>query len=102
MAIDIIYICSHIGQAPRYLRDLVRLPSSVISLRLLLDRHDFFVPRARTSMVRHGPSQSLALQLWNQLPPSTGSTLLTGEPSAAFRSLKTALFSRGLSHWKRL
>ena len=26
--------------------------------------------------------------LWNQLLPSTRSTLLTGEPSASFRSLK--------------
>ena len=31
--------------------------------------------------------------LWNQLLPSTRSTLLTGEPSASFRSLKTTLFS---------
>jgi len=38
--------------------------------------------------------------LWNQLPPSTQSILLTDEPSASFRSLKTALFSLGLSHWK--
>jgi len=29
------------------------------------------------------------------------STLLTGEPCASFRSLKTALFSLGISHWKR-
>src|SRR6218665_3974459 len=35
---------SHIGQAPRYLRDLIRLPSSAISLRPLrsLGRHDLF------------------------------------------------------------
>jgi len=38
--------------------------------------------------------------LWNQLLPSTPSTLLAGEPSASFRTLKTALFSLGLSHWK--
>jgi len=38
--------CLHIGQAPRCLRDLVRLPSSAISLRPLcsLDRHDLYVP----------------------------------------------------------
>src|SRR6218665_2641495 len=43
---------SHIGQAPRYLRDLIRLPSAAISLRPLrsLDRHDLYVPRARTAM----------------------------------------------------
>ena len=95
---------SHIGQAPTYLRDLIRLPSSAISLGPLcsLDRHDLYVPRARTSMAQTrrafaiiGPS------LWNQLLPSTRSTLLTREPSASFRSLKTALFSLGLSHWQR-
>src|SRR6218665_3173272 len=32
--------------------------------------------------------------LWNQLLPSTRFTLLTGEPSVSFRSLKTALFPR--------
>src|SRR6218665_373962 len=35
--------------------------------------------------------------LWNQLLPSAPSTLLTGEPSASFRSLKAVLFSLGLS-----
>src|SRR6218665_2968077 len=39
--------------------------------------------------------------LWNQLPPLTCSFFLTGEQSASFRSLKTALFSLGISHWKR-
>jgi len=36
-----------------YLRELIRLPSSAISLRPLrsLDRHDLFGPRARISMV---------------------------------------------------
>src|SRR6218665_4020418 len=94
---------SHIGQAPRYLRDLIRLPSSAIALRLLrsLDRHDLFVPRARTSMAQTRVFAIIGPSLWNQLLPSTRSTLLTGEPSPSFRSLKTALFSLGLSHWKR-
>jgi len=35
--------------------------------------------------------------LWNQHPPSTRSTLLTCEPSAFFRSLKTALLSLWVS-----
>ena len=38
---------------------------------------------------------------FNQLLPSTWSTFLNGEPSASFRSLKTAFFSLGLLHWKR-
>src|SRR6218665_429784 len=94
---------SHIGQALRYLRDIIRLPSSVISLRPLrsLDRHDLFVPRARTSMAQTRAFAIIGPSLWNQLLPSTRSTLLTGVPSASFRSLKTAFFSLGLSHWKR-
>ena len=85
------------------LRDLIRLPSSAISLRPLrsLDRHDLFVPRARTSMAQTRAFAIIGPSLWNQLLPSTRSTLLTGQPSASFRSLKTALFSLGLSHWKR-
>jgi len=35
--------------------------------------------------------------LWNQLLPSTRSILLTGEPSAFFRSLITVLFSGSLA-----
>src|SRR6218665_1611573 len=94
---------SHIGQAPRYLRNLICLPSSAISLRPLrsLDHHDLFVPRARTSMAQTRAFAIIGPSLWNQLLPSTRSTLLTDEPSASFHSLKTALFSLGLSHWKR-
>src|SRR6218665_3555955 len=93
----------HIGQAPKYLRDPIRLPSSAISLRPLrsLDRHDLFVPQARTSTAQTRAFAIIGPSLWNQLLPSTQSTLLTGEPSVSFRSLKTALFSLGLSHWKR-
>src|SRR6218665_4032144 len=52
-ALTLIYR-SHIGQAPRYLRDFIRLPSSAISLRPLrsLDLHDIFVPQASTSMAQ--------------------------------------------------
>ena len=39
--------------------------------------------------------------IWNQRLPSKRSTLLTGKLGASFRSLKTALFSLGLSQWKR-
>jgi len=94
---------SHIGHALRYLRDLIRLPSSAISLRSLrsLDRHDLFVPRARTSMAQTWAFAIIGPSLWNQLLPSTRSTLLAGEPSASFRSPKTALCSLGLSNWKR-
>src|SRR6218665_3358861 len=60
---------SHIGQAPRYLPDLIRLSSSAISLCLLrsLDRHDPFVPRARTSMAQLRAFAIIGPSLWNQL-----------------------------------
>src|SRR6218665_2665005 len=85
---------SHVCQAPWYLRDLIHLPSSVISLRPLhsLDRHDLFVPRERTYMAQTRAFAIIGPSLWNQLLPSTRSTLLTVEPSASFRSLKTSLW----------
>src|SRR6218665_1775563 len=88
----------HFG--PRYLRDLILLPTSAISLHWLcsLDHHDLFVPRARTSMAQTRAFAIIGPSLCNQLLPSTRSTLLTGVPSASFRSLKTAFFSLGLSH----
>ena len=86
---------SHIGQAPRYLRDLIRLPSSAISLRPLrsLDHHDLFVRRTRTSMAQTRAFAIIGPALWNQLPPSTRSSSLTGEPTASSRSLRTQDYS---------
>src|SRR6218665_3958545 len=60
----------------------------------------------RTSVESHRLNQGattshVVASHYFQLLPSTRSTLLTGEPSASFRSLKTALFSLGLLHWKR-
>src|SRR6218665_1687003 len=94
---DFLIYRSHIGQAPRHLRELIRLPSSAISLRPLcsLDRHDLFVPGAMTSMAQTRAFAIIGPSLWNQLLPSTRSTLLTGEPSASFRSLKTASLLSG-------
>ena len=45
---------TYIDQAPKCLCDLVRMPSSAISLHLLhsLDRLDLFVPRMQASMVQ--------------------------------------------------
>src|SRR6218665_1910975 len=73
---------SHTDQAPKYLRDLIRLPSSAISLRPLrsLDRHDFFVQRARTSMAQTRAFAIIGPSLWNQLLPSTRATVLAGKP----------------------
>jgi len=87
------------GQAPRYLRDLIRLPSSAISLRPLrsLDRHDLFVPRARTPMAQTRAFAIIGHSLWNQLLPSTRSTVLTGEPSASLFSQDCSLPSGSLA-----
>ena len=96
-------ICrSHIGQTPRYLRDLIRLSSSVISLRPLrpLERHDLFVPRARTSVAQTRRLRTFGIispALWNQLPPSTRSTLLTSERSASSSSQNCSLLSLSVS-----
>src|SRR6218665_1425115 len=76
-------------------------PLQVGLLRGALDRHDLFVLQARTSMAQKRAFAIIGPSLWNQLLPSTRSTLLTGEPSASFRSLKTAFFSLGLSHCKK-
>jgi hypothetical protein len=95
---------SYSGYAPKYLRDLIRLPISATSLRPLrsLDRHDLLVPRARTAMAKTRAFAFIGPALWNQLSPSTRFVLLTGGPSTSFRCLKTAFFSLGLSHWERL
>ena len=81
---------------PWYLCDLIHLPFSAISLRPLrsLDRHDLFLPWAKTSMAQTRAFAIIGPALWNQLSPSihVWSTLLIGEPSASFRFLKTALF----------
>ena len=71
---------SHIGQALRYLHDLIRLPSSAIFLRPLrsLDRHDL----CPASEDFYGVDTDFAITgpaLWNQLPPSTRFTLLTND-----------------------
>src|SRR6218665_3343995 len=66
--------CSHIDLPLEYWSS-----SQVFTLRSL-DRHDLFVPRARTSMAQTRAFAIIGPSLWNQLLPSTRSTLLTGEP----------------------
>src|SRR6218665_1765019 len=56
---------------------------------------EILILRARTSMAQTRAFAIIGPSLWNQLLPSTRSTLLTGVPSASFRSLKTAFFSLG-------
>src|SRR6218665_2233604 len=47
----------------------------------------------RVFICKAGYNSNISPSLWNQLLPSTRSTLLTGQPSASIRTLKTALFS---------
>src|SRR5688572_155496 len=68
-----------LGQAPRYLCDLIRRPLSVASCRPLrsLDRHDLLVPPTATAQYR--ASASVGPLLWNDLPSMTRSMILNGE-----------------------
>src|SRR5688572_30486474 len=89
-----------LGQAPCYLCDLIRRPISATSGRPLrsLDHHDLLVPRSPTAQHR----ASVGPLLWNDLPAITRTVMLSGGTTVSARSLKTFLFSRGPSHWKRL
>ena len=93
-----------LGQAPRYLCDLIRRPISATSGRPLrsLDHHDLLVPRSRTATAQHRAYASVGPLLWNDLPAITRAVMLSGGTTVSARSLKTFLFSRGPSHWKRL
>src|SRR6218665_1420823 len=48
----LIVLKAQMGVAPKYLRDVIRLPTSATSLRPLrsMERRELFVPRARTTM----------------------------------------------------
>ena len=61
-----------------------------------LHRHDLSVPLAMTSMAQTRAFAIIGLSLWNQLIPSSRSTVLTDEPSAS--SFSQDIFSLGLSH----
>ena len=65
-------------------------------------RLDLLVPRARTTMAKSRAFAFIGPSLWNQLPTSTRSLILTGDPGSSFRCLMTTVFARGLSHWERL
>jgi hypothetical protein len=91
------------GLAPKYLTEVLLRPHSVSSHRPLRssNRLDLFVPRTRTAMAQSRSFASIGPSLWNSLSPSLRSTVLSGSLSSSFASLKTCLFSRGLTHWER-
>lgn len=93
-----------LGQAPSYLCELIKRPTSATSDRPLrsLGRFDLLVPRSRTATSQHCAYASVGPLLWNDLPPLTRSAILTGSTTVSARRLKTYLFSRGPTHWERL
>ena len=101
----ILFLTSRVllGLAPRYLCDSIRRPLSAASGRSLrsLDRHDLLVPRSRTATAQHRAYASVGPMLWNDLPSTIRSVILTGGISASSRCLKTFLFSQSSSHWER-
>src|SRR6218665_2729217 len=85
-------------------RILVKLPGIYVTLCACLPLPSVFVRYAHLTVMislsreqgllrlRHKPLQPVGPALWNQLLPSTRSTLLAGEPNTSFRSLKTSLW----------
>ena len=92
----ILVIKSQMGLAPKYLCDQIHRPLSATSLRPLRssDRLDLFVPRVRTAMAQSRSFACIGPSLWNGLPPSVRSAILSGGVSSSFSRLKTCLFSR--------
>ena len=88
---------SKLGLAPKYLGDHIRSPLSASSHRPLrsLDRSDFFVPRARTTITQTRSFAIIGPSLWNALPSSLRATFLSGSVPTSLSLLKTYFFSRG-------
>jgi hypothetical protein len=100
---------SKLGLAPKYLRDVIRPPLSASSHRPLrsLDRSDFFVPRARTTIAQTRSFAIIGPSLWNALHFTLRETFLSGSLSSSLSLLKTYFFSRGsrtgsATEWPRL
>src|SRR5688572_15366432 len=66
------------------------------------DRLDLFVPRVATTMAQCRSFACIGPSLWNGLPPSLHSTILSGSISTSFYHLKTFLFSWSTLHWEHL
>src|SRR6218665_3077958 len=79
----LIVLKAQMGVAPKYLRDVIRLPTSATSLRPLrsMDRRELYVPRARTTMAMSRSFAVIAPSLWNRLPPSARASLLSSNLS---------------------
>jgi len=92
----VLVLKSKLGLAPKYLGDHIRSPISASSHRPLrsLERSDFFVPRARTSLAQTRSFAIIGPSLWNALPSSLRATFLSGSVPTSLSLLKTYFFSR--------
>jgi hypothetical protein len=99
----ILMLKSQLGLAPKYLCHQILRPLSAMSKRPLRssDRLDLFVPRVRTTMAQSRSFACIGPSLWNRLPPSLRSKILSSSISTSFSHLKTFLFPRSTSHWER-
>src|SRR6218665_3516320 len=90
----LIVLKAQMGVAPKYLRDVILLPTSATSLRPLhsMDRRELFVPRARTTMAMSRSFAVIAPALWIRLPPSARASLLSSTLSTSLSLLKTCPF----------
>src|SRR5688572_24329912 len=76
----------------RYIPPLTVRFAHLIALTFLSHERGLVTMAKSRAFAFIGPS------LWNQLPSSSRSLILSGGP----RCLKTTLFARSLSHWERL
>src|ERR1043165_5206218 len=99
----ILMLKSQLGLAPKYLCHQIIRPLSATSKRPLRysDRLGLFVLRVRTTMVQSRSFVCIGPSLWNRLPPSLRSTILSSGISISVSHLKTFLFPRSTSHWER-
>ena len=88
---------TQLGQAPKYLCNLMHKPLSSLSSCSLrsADRLDLFVPRSKAAMAQHRAFAIVGPSLWNDLPPAIRSKILIEIPTSSLRCLKTFLFPRG-------
>ena len=75
---------AQLGLAPSYMRELIHRSHSVASHRPLRssDRLDLLVPHIKTSLVQSRYFASKGTALWNELPASAHSSILTDNISS--------------------
>src|SRR5688572_13384206 len=90
----ILMLKSQLGLAPKYLCHQILRPLSATSKRPLRssDRLDLFIPRVRTTMAQSRYFVCIGPSLWNGLPPSLRSIILSSSISTSISHLKTFLF----------